>query len=353
MDKTKDIIKYYLYESEIFTEKEVSSLSTDSINDSIREVAKAILGAIVEKTESIDTSPIDKSRGDIKQLPDLESLQSAITQLETMVERSSEIYDAKLISYIKEIERALLNLNKYAAEFKEAYRTKKTLLILKYQSLIMSIFSATSYLISVMIDFSEGDIKLKKKSLYEEISPLKTIKDFNKSVERGDFKMVLRDVTSMREHFSEVKESQDELLEAYDLSSILMDGIKMVYNSFGNNPKLIEFLYKAAGIITLLISLREIFYMIFKAKSKIEDVVGHVSNFAQSSSGSAGILAKLNTFSNKYVVDAEESTKMARREIEAENRQLSSEIKAIPQMISKAPDMEEVKAPQSLDLFDF
>jgi hypothetical protein len=353
MDKTKDIIKYYLYESEIFTEKEVSSLSTDSINDSIREVAKTILGAIVEKTDSIDTSPIDKSRGDIKQLPDLESLQMAITQLETMVERSNEMYDARLISHIKEIERALLNLNKYTAEFKEAYRTRKTLLILKYQSLIMSVFSATSYLISIMIDFSEGDVNLKKKIEFEEIIPFKTIKDFNKSVERGDFKMVLRDVTSMREHFSEFVENQDELLEGYDLSSVLMDGIKMVYNSFGNNPKLIEFLYKAAGIITLLISMREIFYMAFKAKSRVEEVVGHVSNFAQSSSGSAGLLAKLNTFSNKYVVDAEESTKMARREIESENKQLSSSIKSIPQMISRAPDVEEVKEPQDLNFFDF
>ena len=45
----KNIIKYYLYESEIFTEKEINSLNTDSINDSIRKVATAILGAIVEK----------------------------------------------------------------------------------------------------------------------------------------------------------------------------------------------------------------------------------------------------------------------------------------------------------------
>ena len=71
--------------------------------------------------------------------------------------------------------------------------------------------------------------------------------------------MVLRDVTAIREYFVEVEDKDEYLVEGYDLSSVLMDGIKMFYNSFSDNPKLIEFLYKAAGIITLLISLREIF----------------------------------------------------------------------------------------------
>jgi hypothetical protein len=339
-NKARETIKYFLYEAEIFTEKEISFMSTDSINDSIREVAKAILGSIVEKSDSIDTSPIDKSRGDIKQLPNLDSLQTAINQLEAMVERSSEEYDMRLFKYLKEIEKALLNINKYSAEFKEAYKSRKTLLILKYQSLIMSILSGVSYLISVMVDFSAGDIELKTGRQWQEIAPLKTIRDFNKSVEKGEFKEMIKEVSVMREEFLEVSKESLELLESYDISSILMNGIKMLYSSFSDNPKLIEFLYKAAGIITMLISLREVFYMFFKAKSKVEDVIGHIDNFANvNTSGSSVLLAKLNTFSNKFVVDAEESSKMATREIESENKELGSEIRAIPTRIMQQQEI--------------
>jgi len=347
MDKAKEYIKYFLVEAEMFNEKEVSLMNTDSINDSIREVARAILGSIIEKSDSIDTSPIDKSRGDIKQLPDLDALQTAITQLETLIERASEEYDPGLIKHLKEIERALMNLNKYAAEFKEAYKTRKTLLILKYQSLVMSVFSAVSYLISIMVDFSTGDVKLKMKTKYEDISPFKSLIDFNRSVERGEFKNVLKEISLMREHFVEVPAESLELLEAYDLSSILMDGIKMVYNSFSGNPKLIEFLYKAAGVITLLISLREVFYTLYKAKSKFSDIIGHVGNFAQVSTGAPVLLAKLNTFSNKFIVDAEESSKLARRDIESENKEIGTEIRSIPEKIMQQKNEIRGEEPQT------
>ena len=204
----------------------------------------------------------------------------------------------------------------------------------------MSVFSAVSYLISVMVDFSSGDIRLKDSLKFEEISPLKSLIEFNKSVERGEFKNIVKEISMLREEFSEVPAEALDLLEAYDLSTILMDGIKVFYNSFAGNPKLIDFLYKFAGIVTLLISLREVFYMIFKAKSRFEEVIGHVGNFANSSNSSPALLAKLNTFSNKYVVDAEESSKMAVREIESENRTLRPELKAIPQMAAKKPEQE-------------
>jgi hypothetical protein len=338
VNKARDYVKYYLYEAEIFNEKEISNLSTDSLNDSIREIARAILGSIMEKSDKVNTAPIDKSKGDIKYLPNLESLQVAVNQLETMIERHPSNYDSKLVRYLKEVERSLLNINKYANEFKEAYKNRKTLLILKYQSLIMSVFSAVSYLISVMVDFSTGDIKLKDNSKYEEIAPLKTLIDFNKSVERGDFRSTIKEVSGLREEFLEVGEEDLQLLEAYDLSTILVDGINMLYKSFSDHPKVIDFLYKSAGIITLLISLREVFYMFFKAKSKVEDVASHIDNFASSSNGSPALLAKLNTFSNKYVVDAEESSKMAQREIESENRSLRQEVQAIPRLASKEPE---------------
>lgn len=351
----REVIKYYLLENQVFNEKELALLSTDSVNDSIRAVAKAILASIVERSGSIDTSAVDASKGDVKQLPNLDSLQDAINRLESIVDSSEGEVDAELVRYLKEIERALMNLNRFSIDFRDAYRNRKTLLILKYQSLVMSVFSALSYLISVMIDFSTGKVRVRKDQGHEEIAPLRAIFEFNRSVERGDFKKTLRDVALMRESFTEVSKEQLELLEGYDLSSILMDGIKAVYNAFSGNPKLMEFLYKAAGIITLLVSLREVFYMFFKAKSKIEDVIGHIDNFAQASAGgaSAAAVAKLNSFSQRFVQDAEEASAMAKREIETENRELGAEVKEIPSRLASASEeelkAEEEKAEEAVD----
>jgi hypothetical protein len=351
----REVIKYYLLENKVFNEKELSLLSTDSVNDSIRAVARAILGAIVEKSESLGTEPIDKSKGDVKQLPNLDSLQDAINKLESIVDMSGEEVDPELVRYLKEVERCLMNLNRFSIDFREAYKSRKTLLVLKYQSLVMSVFSAVSYIISVMIDFSTGKVKLKSDQKHEEIAPLRAIFEFNRSVERGDFKKTLRDVSLMRESFTEVTKEQLELLEGYDLSSIMMDGIKTVYNAFSGNPKLMEFLYKAAGIITLLVSLREVFYMLFKAKTKVEEIVGHIDNFAQASTGraSASAVAKLNSFSQRFAQDAEEATAMARREIEDENRDLGTEVKQIPQRLASASEeqieAEEQRAEEAVD----
>jgi hypothetical protein len=351
----REVMKYYLLEEKVFNEMELSLMGTDSVNDSILGVAKAILGSIVGRSSSLDTESIDASKGDVKQLPNLDSLQDAINKLESIAESQSDKVEPELVRYLKEIERCLMNLNRFSIDFRDAYKNKKTLLILKYQSLVMSVFSALSYLISVMIDFSTGRVGLRKDQDYEEIAPVKAIFDFNRSVERGDFKKTLKDVSLMRESFDEFAGKESGLTEGYDLSSILMDGIKTVYSALSDNPKLMEFLYKAAGIITLLVSLREVFYMFFKAKTKVEEVIGHIDNFSQATSGraSASAVAKLNNFSQKFTQDAEESTRMARREIETENRELGSEVKEIPQKLVSASEeqlkVEEERAAEVVD----
>jgi hypothetical protein len=327
---TDKLLYEFLNESELFTEGEIRALLETARTESIKEIVLTVLNAVKEKVESMDTTPIDRSRGDIKRLRELGSLQDAVTQLEVMIERSSEIVDADLQRYLKELIKSIMYLNQYSIQFKDAYRDSKTLLILKYQSLVMSIFSATSYLISVMIDFSAGDMELRKNPKYEEIAPITTLIDFNKSVERGEFRSNIKMVATMREYFNEIEVAEETLLEAGDILSVVISGIQGL---IGNNRQLIDFAYKAAGIVTLLMSLREIFYMFYRSKTKLKEVLSTVETFADASSTGMGALAKLNKFSQRFIIDAEESTKVARREIESENKDISREIKMIPQKI--------------------
>ena len=220
--KANEFLKEYLVGSDFFTPEEFASLSESTQTQSIKEVAITILNAVKDKVESFDTTPIDRSRGDIKQLREINALQQAITQLETMIERSQEMVSPELQRYLKETVKTILYLNQYSLQFKEAYRDRKTLLILKYQSMIMSVFSSVSYLISVMIDFSSGDLQLKAKPEFEEIAPLRTIMEFNRMVEKGDFRLVLKNVTAMREYFVELDLDKMALLESTEIISALI-----------------------------------------------------------------------------------------------------------------------------------
>jgi len=327
--KNNEFLYSFLVESEYFSESEYAQLTEDRKIESVKEIIISVLKSIKEKLNDFDTGPIDRSHGDIKQLKELSSLQNAITQLETIIERSQEMVSQELVSYLKEIIKTILFLNQYSAEFKEAYRNRKTLLVLKYQSLIMAIFSSVAYLISVMIDFSSGDVQLQKNPSYEEIAPIRTIKEFNRSVEAGDFRMIFKKMDIMREYLLDFDPKAKQLSEATDIMTTILDGLK---NIIGNNDQFIEFIYKAAGVITLILSMREVIYTLFRARTKFMDIMSMIDNFAGVSNSGAGILAKLNSFTNKFPIDAEESTKIARREIESENKNISYEIKSAPKI---------------------
>jgi len=333
--KTNDILKHFLTE-ESFTNYEFERLNESTKTESVKELATTILASLKDKVEQFDTTPIDRSRGDIKRLKELKQLQDSINMLEAIVERSQGTVSPDLQRYLKEIVRAIMNLNKYSNDFKEAYRDRKTLLVLKYQSIVMSIISATSYLISVMVDLSSGNVEAKENPRYEEISPLKTVMAFNKSVELGDFRMTLKKATQMREYFVEVELDAMELLEAGDIISTVVDGISGI---IGNDKRFTEYLYKASGIVTLIMSMREILFMMHRSRTKLNDMMKSIGDFSQLTT-STSTLARLNKYAQRFVVDAEESSKLAKRDIEAQNKEIVSEIRSIPKRTEAPAEVE-------------
>jgi len=351
MMKANDFLKEFLVDSDLFTSEEFSNLTESTRTESIREVTITVLNSIREKMESFNTTPIDRSRGDIKQMKELVFLQQAITQLETLIERSQEVFSPQIEKYLKETIKAILYLNQYSAQFKEAYLNRQTLLILKYQSMIMSIFSSASYLISIMIDFSTGDIQLKNKPSFEEIAPLKTIIEFNKMVEKGDFRLVLKNVNTIREYFIELDLTDSSLvLESYEIIDLVINGIKGIVATGDrvNSDKFVEFFYKAAGVLTLIFSMREIFYTMFRAKTKFQEILGNIEGFANAPNAGMGLLNKLNNFVTKFVVDVEESSKIAKREIESEDSNIANTIRMIP----KKPLQLQTSSENAMDSFN-
>lgn len=328
-NKENHLLESFLIEDCGFSSKEYSLLSEDVKVDSLKEILSSLLKSLEEKLVSIDTSIADRSRGDVKQLKELPEIQNAVTKLEAMLERDENTTPV----YAKAVEiviRALLNVNKYSAEFKEAYRNKKTVLIMKYQALILSIVSSISYLLSVLVDYRGGNMTVVSGAeINLDIGPLKALNDFNKSVESGEFKRSITDVTTVREFFLEVPtDKMSTILEATDYIPMIIDGVKSIYNNLDNNGKLVNLIYKAVGVVVLILSLRDAFYTFINMKTKLSDMLGNIKLFANSGEN-GGVLSKLSQFAYKFKNDAEFSDKLAKNEIESENRQVVNQVRDV------------------------
>lgn len=318
--KNSDIFLYsLLVESERLDKDQFESLTEESKIDTIRDIASTILKTIQEKLSNAETTLIDKSKGDIHQFREFEAINNAIQTLDSIIDRSSSAINPELVKYFRLVSKSVLYLNQYAPQFKDAYRNKKTLLILKYQSIILSIISSVSYLVSVMIDFSNDNITLNANPKYDVIAPMRSLEAFIKSVDSGEFRIILRDVQVVRESFDENKKDGEVISEGVGLQSVIA-GLKNLYGTLDQGGKLTGIIYKAAGSLALIFSLREVFYSMGNMRTKMSDILDSLKSFSNLGGMTQGILGKLGKFSSQLKVDSEFASEMADREINSEDR---------------------------------
>lgn len=345
--KTGAVLDSFLIEDCNMNPQTVRVLREDTKIASLKGIAIEILRAIEQKVLAIDTSSPDRSRGDIKQLKELDVIQTALSEIEAMIER-----DPNAMPEYKEatqtIIKTILYLNQFSNVFKDAYRNKKTLMIVRYESLILSIISSITYLLSVMIEVSDDNIVMRKKAPADvfDFGPMKTLQAFNASVESGEFKDIARDVNLLREFYLEIPvEKMGALLEANEFIPMVVDGIKNLYSNL-TNGKLPSLLYKLAGYVVMIFSLRDSIYTLSKMKSKVSDSINALNTFTGLNLG-GNALNKLSTFLNRFRNDALSSSHMTEREIESENRQFSNQVQSIQtrNILSDRDAKEEKEAP--------
>lgn len=322
---TNECLKNFLTEECDFTVEEFNELNEADKSTTMLGIAKEVIGLISDKLQLIDTSSADRSRGDIKALKELPDIQTAITQLQAIIERAEE-FKPECSQYLGIIVKSIMYLNQCSSTFKEAYRSKKTLLIVKYETLILSIISATAYLISAMIDFRSQTVTLKPGISVEKIAPIKTLEDFNKSVESGEFKVIINDTGILREHFKELSvEEMNSVCESTDIINLVTNGIRNLYANI-DTAKLTTMLYKATGIVVLLLSVRDAVYSFSRMRTKFSDMAYAISNFANINISSP--FKALSSFASKFVPDAENATDIATNEIKDNNKKLALEVRA-------------------------
>lgn len=329
MKNSDQILYTFLVESRECSEREFKNLNEDAKVESIRVLAHDLMETIINVSQSIDTTPIDQSKGDIKSFRWLQDLQNAINQLEAIIERSKAFVALPLAKeYISTVIKSIYFLNQYASIFKDAYRTKKSILILRYQSVLMSVVSAVAYLFSALLDFSNNNVAVRENVRLEETAALRTLIQFNQSCASGELKIIANDTNRLREFFNEIpSDKMNDLLEANDIFSMVIDGVTNFYRNLDQGGKVTNLIYKSVGVIVALIAIREIFSAVSRSRYSIMELLNNIKNFTNLSAAS---LPKLTQFSSRYRADAEENSKIAQRDTIANNKEIITNLKHVP-----------------------
>lgn len=327
------IIYAFLSESAEMSIDEYDSLTEEFKENAAKEMSKTILDNIRRKLGGIDVTDIDRSRGEIKNYPELGTVQSALSKLKTIISQDSENPNSAIEGYVDVTIDAIKNLSKEAPVFKEAYRSKKTLLMLKYQSVVLSILASVSYLVSVGVDFKDPEnLKLKQRIDVTETAPLKTLADFNKSVDNGDLQSFQEGVATLRNFYCEYSPADMmTICEAVNVVDFINNGVAALTQNIRNNGRASAMIYKISSLIVLLLSLRSSFYSIGECKTKVSDYLNQIKTFVNIDNlPSISALSRFITTNNKVAANEEEATKTAQNEITNEDRRIITVAKDTP-----------------------
>ena len=315
----KLITKYLIENGMDF--RHVELLTESNKTAAASEVASSILNNVSEKINKIDLVQIFRSKGDVKNYANLPELQEAIQTLETL---ANEYKLSELKIYVEKVVQAMVNLNKLANDYKDAFRNKKVLLMTHYAGILQSIIACTAYLISVSCDVTMGGaINPKGTIKIDNVLYFTAIDNFNTQVSNNTFRNITRDVSVMRECYSELSvEELHMITEADDMIGTLINGAKDLYDklksSVDGNGMLSRLIYKASGIIMLILSLRDSFYTTFRMSTDLQEIINYIGGFVKSQMVGSG--SKINNFSRMFATEVEAASDDAENDIRDEDR---------------------------------
>lgn len=335
MTKLDNLLYNFLVEESGMQLQEFNTLTEEFKSDVVIEIANTVLANIKTKLDSGNTFLVDRSKGDIKNFPELSTIQDTLSKLNNIVQTTiNNIEDNTvhplIVKYIKEITNAIVNLHKMAPQYKDAYRTKKTLLIMSYQSVVLSIISSLSYLVSVCVDFKDqSQFKFKQNPQIEEILPFKALCDYNESLNNGLLSSAAKDVATLREFYVEYDvEDMRTILEAIEIVPMINKGID-AFGSFIGNNKRNGIIFKVLGIIMIILSLRDTFYTLNTSRIKLTDKLASLKSFIDPSRlPSVSAIARYITFNNKNSAESVYSSNVAKKEISDENKNIINMVKS-------------------------
>ena len=215
-------VKEYFDLTDRATLKCMTSINEADQNQILGNLAGKLYDKIIKRVADIDYGDIPDSRGDITKIPNYEEMMECLTIMKDMSterKQSTESLDT--------VFTAVENMKKYKAIWQKGFNTETEMVIIFYNTVALSIVSATSLLMSATIetiktpDGESIDIELAKISNHKTKDGLifKNLEKFNKSCKKGEIEKATNAVLSAQKH---VKENGNIVTE--DVFGVLLLG---------------------------------------------------------------------------------------------------------------------------------
>lgn len=338
---SEKLLRKYLLESGEITQGQYDRFSDSAKSASVAFVAGEIMSSLKDKMPAVDSQEIDRSRGDLKQYKEYPAIQSALSKLKSSIDGVADYFgQGEAANAVADIIECLGNISKHSADFKEAYRDKKTIVIVQYEAIVLAVIQSISYLIATCTEAAKGDDSPVEYPEIKHNKQLKAIRDFNDSCRTGSFDAALKDANFIRENYVEHGlEVLSSISESSGVYSTVVDGFNNFVDSInGGNRKLTDALYKSAAAISMLAAARDSVYAIAKMKSSISDAIGNIKSYIDGFAGSA--LSRIKAYNSRLPQEVAYASDQADKEIEAQDREIKDVIKSMPERDYSAPQPE-------------
>lgn len=227
MDRSlyNQIIKEHFDIMDNDTRKILVSIDESDQNQVLGNLATKLYNSIVKKVTDIDFGQIPLSRGDITKIPNYMDIVECLTTVRDMMQEKRQT-----TSSVDTIFTAIENLKKYKNIWEKGYNLECEIAIVFYNTIALSIVSATSLLISATIEFIKNpdsqviDLELAKvvNNKTKDGLLFKNLDKFNKSCKKGEIEKTFTDILKAQRQVRESLEIGDTK------SNIVMENIASI-----------------------------------------------------------------------------------------------------------------------------
>lgn len=315
MQRDNPIRKILLSNATSLKERKELITMEASEQEKVDNVMIAKLYQLVINKSNIDFDQIPDSKGDITKFVGY----TTMTECLSVVKSLATDHGIK----IKELditETAINNIVLFKAQFVKGFLIDKDLIIMLYNLLVSACVTATSVIISSYVDFVKSpnvvEFTILKDNSALSHTAIDSLDKFNSSVRSGDFARVMNTVSNDKENF------------------------------LGGAEVMIPFMIVGA-LLAIVPLLRELTYYFYYSRMRLSDNLKYQADLLEinkesvkysnlSPSKKKQVLAKqakvaknLSDMSKRIAIDSAGTEKMAKQEIEKENRNINvSEVKS-------------------------
>lgn len=224
------LIKEHFNIGDTQTRKILVSIDEADQNQVLGNLATKLYNSIVKKVTDIDFGQIPLSKGDITKIPNYMDIVECLTTMRDMMQERRQTTVS-----VDTIFNAIENLKKYKNIWEKGYVLECEIAIVFYNTIALSIVSATSLLISATVEFIKNpdseviDLELAKVANNKTKDGLlfKNLEKFNKSCKKGEIEKTFNDILKAQRQVresAEAEENKESGIVMENIASILFTG---------------------------------------------------------------------------------------------------------------------------------